>query len=132
MEERADSLDEAFLSSCFTYTKKASDDGLADVVNALQKIMQLHAARQLRQAEQYTTEDTLLQDVLTADESEWDEMIEEMVKAGAVHRVAHSCCRCILQRAAALRCVCSCARSRTRASGGFVSLLAWTLTSFTR
>jgi hypothetical protein len=87
MEERSDSLDEAFLSNCFAYIKKTSEDGMLDVVYVLQKILQLYAARKLGQAEPQGTEDALLADILSADESVWESMLEELVQSG-VHYVA--------------------------------------------
>jgi hypothetical protein len=84
LDERAHLLDEAFLSSCFAYTKKASGDHIPELVHALQKILQLYAAKQLAlcSPDGQSTEDTLLADVLAADEAQWDEMIEEMVQTG--------------------------------------------------
>lgn len=83
LEQHAESLDEAFLSNCFAYIQKVAEDGHHGATNALQKILQLYAARQLRQSEPQPGEDTLLLDVLTADAAQWDSMLEDLVTAGA-------------------------------------------------
>jgi hypothetical protein len=44
MEAGIDRLDEALLSNCFAWMRKASDDGLADVVALLQKVLQVYAS----------------------------------------------------------------------------------------
>ena len=88
MADREQLIDEAFLSACFTYIKKASDDNIYEVVNALQKILQIHAAQELTKQDACSSADTLLNDIFQADESGWEQMIEEHVKNGATPAVA--------------------------------------------
>ena len=70
------------MSNCFAYMKKASDDGIREIVYTLQKVLQLYAARELSQLETQDADDALLMDVLTADETAWDSMLEGLAASG--------------------------------------------------
>jgi hypothetical protein len=93
MQKHSEALDEALLSNCFAFIKKASDDGIQEVVYALQKVLQLYAAQQLGKADAKTDEDASLTRILTADETEWDKLVEQLATSGAVpifNRILHS------------------------------------------
>jgi hypothetical protein len=82
MQKHPGSLDEALLSNCFAYIKKASDDGIQEVVYALQKVLQLYAAQQLGKADTKTEADSVLAGILTADETRWEAMVEDLATSG--------------------------------------------------
>lgn len=82
LDDNSDALDEAFLSSCFAYIKKASDDGLSEIVYVLQRILQLYAARHWSQADAGGKDDAMLLDILAADEKNWQNMIHDLASAG--------------------------------------------------
>jgi hypothetical protein len=103
MLERQDSLDEALLSTCFAYIKKASDDGLDGLVTVLQTILQLYAAQALAQAggggggdaagaSSSAAEDVLVTDICAAGVGHWETMIEDLASAGALLHAAHWLC----------------------------------------
>lgn len=82
LDDNSDALDEAFLSSCFAYIKKASDDGLSEIVHLLQRILQLYAARHWSQVDAGGKDDAMLLDILAADEKNWQNMIHDLASAG--------------------------------------------------
>ena len=96
MQANRESLDEAFLSSCFAYIKKASDDKITELVHALQKILQMFAAMQLESSmpPQPEQADTLLSELIAADESAWEDKLNDMIASG-VMTVQGICTACV-------------------------------------
>ena len=90
MDDKKDLIDEAFLSSCFAYIKKASEDNIAEIVHALQKVLQIFAADSLAAKDLGTSEDAMLTDILTADEAEWEPTIRSMAESGALTHAQHA------------------------------------------
>lgn len=90
LDDNSDTLDEAFLSSCFAYIKKASDDGLSEIVYLLQRILQLYAARYWSQVDASGKDDAMLLDILAADEKNWQNMIHDLASAGMFHHTLGS------------------------------------------
>lgn len=90
MELHSDALDEALLSNCFAWMRKASDDNLDGMVVILQKVLQLYSSRQL--CESILTAgspvDSFLKELVAADESRWSSMIREKAKAGEISEIA--------------------------------------------
>jgi hypothetical protein len=73
LDAHADRLDEALLSNCFAWMRKAADDKLDGMVALLQKVLQLYAARQLSGAGGAAAEaaggaDAAVQELLAGDE----------------------------------------------------------------
>jgi hypothetical protein len=83
MDKNSEALDEALLSNAFAYIKKASDDRFDSLVQLLQKILQLYAARALRGPETEGV-DGFLNELVYAEEAEWGPMLRERAAAGAV------------------------------------------------
>jgi len=81
MDRNAEALDEALLSNAFAYIKKASDDRFDSLVALLQKILQLYAGRALRGPET-TGVDGFLNELVYAEEGEWDRLLRERAAAG--------------------------------------------------
>jgi flagellar biosynthesis regulator FlaF len=73
-------VDEALLSSCFAWMKKASDDKLDGMVYILQTVLQLYASIEL--AGESTSE--ALGKVLKAPEGEWEGLIRDMNASGEI------------------------------------------------
>lgn len=84
LEEHRDDLGEPFLASCFAYLEKASKDQLDEIVFLIQRILQMYAARQWSQVDADGQHDALLQDVLTSDPQNWENMIHDMATSGAL------------------------------------------------
>eukprot|EP00890_Picochlorum_soloecismus_P000294 jgi/Picsp_1/1265/NSC_04746-R1_protein len=86
MDSRADQLDEALLSSCFAFMKKASDDNLDGMVLILQTVLQLYASRELASSggENPGEAERQLIEVLSARESNWANLIVEKAKSGDI------------------------------------------------
>jgi flagellar biosynthesis regulator FlaF len=82
MVANADSIDEALLSSCFAWMKKASDDKLEGMVYILQTVLQIYASMELGKDQKDTSEE--LVQVLQAQESEWEGLIKEFSNAGKI------------------------------------------------
>lgn len=82
LEEHRDELGEPFLASCFAYLEKASKDQLDEIVLLIQRILQLYAARQWSQVDADGQHDALLQDVLTSDPQNWENMIHDLATSG--------------------------------------------------
>jgi flagellar biosynthesis regulator FlaF len=82
MQSNYGSLDEALLSSCFAWMKKASDDKLDGMVYILQTVLQLYASMELGQ-EDGSISKPLLQ-VLKAPESEWESILTELNSKGDI------------------------------------------------
>lgn len=81
LDRNAEALDEALLSNTFAYIKKASDDRFDSLVALLQKLLQLYAARALRGPEEEGV-DGFLNDLVYAEESEWDAMLRRASESG--------------------------------------------------
>ena len=77
-----DAVDEALLSSCFAWMKKASDDKLDGMVYILQTVLQLYASIELSGAGEGTSE--ALSKVFKAPEGEWESLIREMNASGEI------------------------------------------------
>lgn len=91
LEEHRDELGEPFLASCFAYLQKASEDELDDIVLLIQRILQMYAARHWSQVDADGQADALLQDVLTSDPQNWENMIHDLATSGVTpHRCAAS------------------------------------------
>lgn len=97
MEERAEHLDEALLSNCFAWMRKASDDNLDGMVSILQKVLQLYAARALGKTEMASTKqegssnsdaDSVITELLASDEARWAENIREKALNGEISEVS--------------------------------------------
>lgn len=86
MDSRADQLDEALLSSCFAFMKKASDDNLDGMVLILQTVLQLYASRELASSvsENPTEAEQQLIAILSARESKWENLIKEKAESGDI------------------------------------------------
>lgn len=76
MKSNYDSLDEALLSSCFAWMKKASDDKLDGMVYILQTVLQLYASLELGKDDGSISKPLLR--VLKAPESEWESILSEL------------------------------------------------------
>lgn len=87
LDANAAALDEALLSNAFAYIKKAGDDRFDSLVALLQKVLQLYAARALRGPERGGVEG-FVNDLLFAEEHEWDALLREAISSGAVSEVA--------------------------------------------
>ena len=103
MEERLEHLDEALLSNCFAWMRKASEDNLDGMVSILQKVLQLYAARALVQSEQpsgapkdeskasssrSTKADRVVRDLIATDERRWATIIREQAQNEAISEVS--------------------------------------------
>lgn len=86
MDSRADQLDEALLSSCFAFMKKASDDNLDGMVLILQTVLQLYASRELASSasENPSEAEQQLIAILSARESNWTNLIKEKAESGVI------------------------------------------------
>lgn len=86
MDSRADQLDEALLSSCFAFMKKASDDNLDGMVLILQTVLQLYASRELASSagENPSEAEQQLIEILSARESNWANLIKEKAESGGI------------------------------------------------
>lgn len=82
MQSNYASLDEALLSSCFAWMKKASDDNLDGMVYILQTVLQLYASMELGRDDGSTSK-ALLQ-VLRAPESEWEAIVSQLNSMGDI------------------------------------------------
>ncbi|KAI8103377.1 hypothetical protein M9435_004716 [Picochlorum sp. BPE23] len=83
MKAQADQIDEAVLSSCFAWIKKASDDKLDGMVYILQTVLQIYASLAL--AGDVSKDDSSeLVKVLQAQESDWEKLIIDMANEGKI------------------------------------------------
>lgn len=79
MKSEPEKMDEALLSNCFAWIKKASDDGLDGMVALIQTVLQLYAAIQLSQQLSRPANDSVdafVLTIITSAEKKWDEMLE--------------------------------------------------------
>jgi flagellar biosynthesis regulator FlaF len=77
-----EAVDEALLSSCFAWMKKASDDKLDGMVYILQTVLQLYASIELSRSGDGTSE--ALSKVLKTPEGEWESLIRDMNASGEI------------------------------------------------
>ncbi|GFR43033.1 hypothetical protein Agub_g4037, partial [Astrephomene gubernaculifera] len=89
LERHSARLDEALLSNAFAWIKKSSEDGFNDMVQLLQAVLQLYAARQLRSGETSGVEGALNQ-VLSAPERQWVPLLRSLAGEGAISEAGFS------------------------------------------
>lgn len=82
MQSNYGSLDEALLSSCFAWMKKASDDKLDGMVYILQTILQIYASMELGRDDGSTSK--ALVHVLASPETEWDSLLSDLHSSGQI------------------------------------------------
>ena len=94
MDANADKLDEALLSNCFAWMKKASEDNLDGMISLIQTVLQLYAAKQLGAVDQQQGEasssssssssssevDTFVTQLLKETEQQWDTLLKSCVE----------------------------------------------------
>ena len=83
MKGQADQIDEAVLSSCFAWIKKASDDKLDGMVYILQTVLQIYASLALA-GDESKNDSTELVKVLQAQETEWEKLIIDLSNEGKI------------------------------------------------
>ncbi|KAI8102843.1 hypothetical protein M9434_005635 [Picochlorum sp. BPE23] len=83
MKAQADQIDEAVLSSCFSWIKKASDDKLDGMVYILQTVLQIYASLALA-GDASKDDSSELVKVLRAQESDWEKLIIDMANEGKI------------------------------------------------
>jgi len=95
MEERADHMDEALLSNCFAWMRKASEDKLDGMVAILQKVLQLYAAKALAMSSASLSSeevgnviDATWAELLGAQEEQWAEIILNKAEKGEISEVS--------------------------------------------
>ena len=95
LEKKADSVDEALLSNCFSWMRKASDDELDGMVTILQKVLQLYASRALVLSEGAGANSTggggaemTLSELLKVDEAKWASILRKKVQDGEISEVS--------------------------------------------
>ncbi|KAG2485411.1 hypothetical protein HYH03_015897 [Edaphochlamys debaryana] len=76
-------LDEALLSNAFAWIKKSSEDGFDGMVQLLQVVLQLYAARALRTADTDGVEGAL-NELLYAEERQWYPLLRSMAASGTI------------------------------------------------
>jgi hypothetical protein len=95
MDARAEFIDEALLSNCFAWMRKASDDNLDGMVVILQKVLQLYASRALSIGDAATSSgsssspaESTLSELLKADEGTWAPIIRKKAQDGEISEVS--------------------------------------------
>ncbi|GLC47498.1 hypothetical protein PLESTB_000847400 [Pleodorina starrii] len=83
LERHSSRLDEALLSNAFAWIKKSSEDGFDGMVQLLQMVLQLYAARELRTQETQGVEGALNQ-LLYAEERQWYPLLRSLAADGSV------------------------------------------------
>jgi len=81
LDRHADRLDEALLSNAFAWIRKCSEDRFDTMVQLIQKVLQLYAARELRGPDA-SGPDGILNDVIYAEEKDWGPIIKSKASAG--------------------------------------------------
>jgi len=76
-------LDDAMLSNAFAWIRKCSEDRFDTMVQLIQKVLQLYAAKQLQTKETEGVEGAVNQ-VLYAEEHEWGPLVEKFAKEGVI------------------------------------------------
>eukprot|EP00879_Flechtneria_rotunda_P003482 GHRR01003711.1.p1 GENE.GHRR01003711.1~~GHRR01003711.1.p1 ORF type:complete len:319 (+),score=117.10 GHRR01003711.1:119-1075(+) len=87
VDKYSNRLDEALLSNCFAWMKKCQDDRMDTMVSLLQKVLQLYAAKVLTGQETEGV-DGALNEVVYAEEKDWNEIIKKHVAAGGIAEAA--------------------------------------------
>ncbi|KAG2431615.1 hypothetical protein HYH02_013308 [Chlamydomonas schloesseri] len=87
LNRHRDRLDEALLSNAFAWIKKSSEDGFDGMVQLLQLVLQLYAARQLATAEKEGVEGAVNK-LLYAQEKQWTPLLRQLVAEGQVTEAA--------------------------------------------
>jgi hypothetical protein len=92
MDARADSLDEALLSNCFAWMRKASDDKLDGMVTLLQIVLQLYASRALTLAASSSKSEegseAAISALLGTEEGRWAVEIRGRAREGTISEVS--------------------------------------------
>lgn len=91
MDQQSDKIDEALLSNCFAWMRKASDDKLDGMVEILRKVLQLYAARAVSASvsqQELSKEDSILADILKEDEGAWAILLRKKAQAGEISEVS--------------------------------------------
>ena len=97
MDARADFIDEALLSNCFAWMRKASDDNLDGMVLILQKVLQVYASRALSIQDAAATKnsgassspaESALSELLNSDEGIWASIIRKKAQEGTISEVS--------------------------------------------
>ena len=92
IEARADKIDEALLSNCFAWMRKASDDNLDGMVVILQKVLQLYASRALTLGNEasgdLTAAEAALAELLKTDESKWAVVIRKKAQDAEISELS--------------------------------------------
>lgn len=88
MADNPAALDEGLLASCYSWMRKASEDKMEGMVALLQKVLQLYACHQLSQPQAGSGSggsggDSLIDELLAADESLWGNMISQRAGDGS-------------------------------------------------
>ncbi|EFJ51753.1 hypothetical protein VOLCADRAFT_103396 [Volvox carteri f. nagariensis] len=83
LERHSSRLDEALLSNAFAWIKKSSEDGFDGMVQLLQLVLQLYAARELRSPETQGV-DGALNKLLYSEERQWYSLIRSLAAEGAI------------------------------------------------
>ncbi|KXZ43858.1 hypothetical protein GPECTOR_79g137 [Gonium pectorale] len=83
LDRHADRLDEALLSNAFAWIKKSSEDGFDGMVQLLQVVLQLYAARELRTQETQGVEGAL-NTLLYAEERQWYPLLRSYATDGVI------------------------------------------------
>ncbi|KAL4524757.1 hypothetical protein Ndes2526B_g06947 [Nannochloris sp. 'desiccata'] len=95
MDARAEFIDEALLSNCFAWMRKASDDNLDGMVVILQKVLQIYASRALSlddvasdSGKTSSPAEAVLSELLNADEGTWAPIIRKKAQGGEISEVS--------------------------------------------
>lgn len=89
----SDSLDEALLSNCFAWMRKAAKDNLTGMVAILQKVLQLYAAKALSsqsvaRAAGKNEADAVIAELIAADEATWAAIVRKKAQSGEITELA--------------------------------------------
>lgn len=95
MDARAEFIDEALLSNCFAWMRKASDDKLDGMVVILQKVLQIYASRALSldnvasdSGKSSSAAEDVLSELLNADEVTWAPIIRKKAQGGDISEIS--------------------------------------------
>ncbi|PNW79918.1 hypothetical protein CHLRE_08g372000v5 [Chlamydomonas reinhardtii] len=87
LNRHRDRLDEALLSNAFAWIKKSSEDGFDGMVQLLQLVLQLYAARQLATGETEGVEGAVNK-LLGSQEKQWTPLLRQLVAEGQLTEAA--------------------------------------------
>jgi hypothetical protein len=95
MDARAEFIDEALLSNCFAWMRKASDDNLDGMVVILQKVLQIYASRALsiddavsNSGKTSSSAEAALSELLNVDEGTWAPIIRKKAQEGEISEIS--------------------------------------------